>query len=499
MKKLFSVILLILFGASLYTYFKLPESNQDVPHIRWVIRGTKITKERTALFKEWLEENNYPHIEVDLDPGNPGATKNIVQGVSGVAGDILDCYEEQVHLYQSIGILNDLSDIAAEWGFDYKQTYPSIQSAIMVNGRQYSFPRNVSIRFNWINIEAFEKAGLSLPPDRWTFEEFEAIGKAFVKNSNPPGERQKVYFIVTPSINDRLTYLRSLGVDLFNETMTTSDLDSPLFAEVYEMVHRWIFESRIMPTSEEAKNLSSDTAAGSAAMNIFARGQYGLFAGSRWAIMFFRDIGPQRLAVNEYPHGGFRNTLVYSGSCAIYEGSQQKEVALYFLKFLTSEKFNRHIVECGDGLPPLPKYAETEEFLRPSQYPNEWGLHGRIRDMAQEIAMPASASPYILRQTVIRFENNEYQRFIVNRSSAKEAVQAVAASIDKEMLRKVNENPELAKQYEQGLADQAEIDRLRAKGELVPLHLISNPFYRKYYVEKGWSLPEGSSVLASIE
>ncbi|MBL4575636.1 MAG: hypothetical protein JKY51_06010 [Opitutaceae bacterium] len=67
------------------------------------------------------------------------------------------------------------------------------------------------------------------------------------------------------------------------------------------------------------------------------------------------------------------------------------------------------------------------------------------------------------------------------------------------MRRKVNEVPELAKKYEQGLKDQAEIDRLRANDELVPLHLISNPFYRRYYVEKGWSLPEGSNTVATLK
>ena len=42
--------------------------------------------------------------------------------------------------------------------------------------------------------------------------------------------------------------------------------------------------------------------------------------------------------------------------------------------------------------------------------------------------------------------------------------------------------------------NQEEIDRLRRDGKLVPLDLITNPFYRRYYVDQGWSLPEGDKA-----
>jgi multiple sugar transport system substrate-binding protein len=499
LKKLFLVALFILFSASVLTYLKLPGVGREVPRLRWVIKESDIKNEQLVLFQEWLKENGYPEIEINLDTSNPNKDRNVVQGVSGVAGDILDCYEEQVQLYQSVGLLSDISDIASEMGFDASKTYPSVRDSMMVDGRQYAFPRNVGVLFNWINLDAFEKAGLPPPPDIWTFKEFEEIGRAFIENSNPPGERQTTYFCKPPSFKVRLIYLRSMGGDLYNETMTKSGLNNPLFEEIYEMTHRWTFALRIFPTAEESKNLSTATASGDAAMNLFAKGNYGLYNGARWGIMFFRELGPKNIAVSEYPHGGFRNTIVYYGGCAIYKGSKQKEIAPYFLKFLTSERFNLHVAASGDSLPPIPKYTETDAFLRPPQYPNEWGIHGRIRDIANDTSLPISSSLYILWDYVLRVEKKAIDKFFTNRSSAREAIQAMVKAINNEMQRKVSENPTLAKRYKQGLKDQAEIDRLRKKGELVPLHLISNPFYRKYYVEKGWSLPEGSSAVASLK
>ncbi len=499
LKKLFFVFLLLLFAASLFTYLKLPGTGREVPRLRWVVKESEMKKEQLALFQEWLEENGYPEIEITLDTANPNKDRNIVQGVSGVAGDILDCYEEQIPLYQSVGILSDISEVAAEMGFAASKTYPSVSGSMMVDGRQYAFPRNAGVLFNWVNLEAFEKAGLPPPPDIWTFEEFEEIGRAFVENSNPPGQRQATYFCKPPSFKVRLTYLRSRGGDTYNETMTKSTLDSSLFEEIYELTHRWTYALKIFPSADEVKNLSSATASGNSAMNRFAEGKYGLYNGARWAIMFFRELGLSNLAVSEYPHGGFRNTIIYYGACAIYEGSSQKEVVPYFLKFLTSERFNLHVAASGDSLPPIPKYMDTEEFLRPQEFPNEWGLHSRIRDIANDTSLPISSSPYILWSYIHRIEKKAYDKFSLNRSSAREALQTLADTINNEMRRRVNEDPALAKRYEQGLADQAEIDQLRASGELVPLHLITNPFYRRYYVEKGWSLPEGSNTVASVE
>ena len=81
----------------------------------------------------------------------------------------------------------------------------------------------------------------------------------------------------------------------------------------------------------------------------------------------------------------------------------------------------------------------------------------------------------------------------------KEALEILVESINADMIRKVNESPELVKRYENALKDQAEVEHLRAAGEMVPLHLITNPFYRRYYVDQGWSLPEESrEVVASM-
>ncbi len=454
-------------------------------------RPDPIRQKQIETFHQWMEKNGYPPVELKMDV--MGAShKDIVQGVSGVAGDILECYGGFVNTYRSVGILEDVTEVAKEMDFPISDTYSSVKPAIVFDGKQYGFPRNVGVRFLWVNLEAFERAGLSAPPASWTFEEFERMGKIYVDALNEPEKPRSVFFHRELTVFARTILLRSAGVDIYNETMTASHLDRPETEAVYQRIYRWINELRLIPTLAESKTLSAESGTSRVLMHLFKNGNYGMMDGGRWGLMHFRNVGPYRLAVTEFPHGDYRNTLSAHGTSVVYKGSKNKEFAFYFLKFLASEEYNMQIVENADGLPPIPKYAETEEFLRPPDHPNEWGLHGRIKEMSDELAISFSYGPFTLFTPVIRHEKNAFDKLISNRSSVKEAMVTLTEAINTDMIRKVKESPELSKRYEQALKDQTEIERLRAAGELVPLHLITNPFYRRYYVDMGWALPEGA-------
>ncbi|MBL4575468.1 MAG: extracellular solute-binding protein, partial [Opitutaceae bacterium] len=311
----------------------------------------------------------------------------MIQGVAGVAGDIFDCYPGELVLFQSTGLLEDVTDIAQEMGFGPSETYAEISSEVIVDGRQYGFPRSVNAMVFWVNVEAFERVGLPVPPAEWTFDEFEEQGNRYVQLSNDPGEHQTVYFTSPWGLFQTTIILRSMGVDVYNETMTGSNLDTPEAKEIYAMIYRWTNDLNLMPTAAESKELASGSSKTSMVqMHLFSQGNFGIVFASRWGVMYFREIGPQRLSISEYPYSSYRNTLLYSSASAVYKGSKHKDLAVCFLKFMASDAFNRGIVGNSEGFPPLPKYAYEEAYSYPPEHPNEWGLHDRLRDVANEIA-----------------------------------------------------------------------------------------------------------------
>ncbi len=490
MRVLFVVLLSLLLVGSVVTYLSLPETQRKPRVLYWVVDGVPARKHQAEVFEKWMIDNGYPAVDLRIEVSKSYKV-NVVQGVSGVAGDILDCYQGEIDLYQSIGLLEDVTEIAQEMGFDVSHTYPGIQSAMMVDGRQYGFPRNVGAGMFWVNVKAFEKVGLPIPPETWTFDEFERVGKAYVEHSNIPGEFQSVYLTQNLRPGIRNIFLRSMGVDIYNETMTSSSLERPEAEELYERFYRWTKDLKILATKESSAALSSGSdVQSSARLYLFSQGNFGLLFAGRWALVYFREIGPEKLSISGIPYHSFDNTTLGYGASAIYIGSKNKDLAYYFLKFMASPAFNKEIVRNSDGLPPVPEYAYGKEFSRPEQYPEEWGLHDRFREVAEEIAIPDSYCPFVPQRMVERYEQAALDKFLMDRMSAKDALKEAADRIEKDILSFVSQSDRLGEKYRKLLGDQTEIDRLRAAGKMVPLELISNPFYRRYYVEKGWSFSE---------
>jgi hypothetical protein len=111
--------------------------------------------------------------------------------------------------------------------------------------------------------------------------------------------------------------------------------------------------------------------------------------------------------------------------------------------------------------------------------------------MAMTIAIANPYSPFLLRDTFNRHDKNAFEKFMAGRTSAEKALKIASREVEKAINLNVSKSKEMRQKYEKGLKDQAEIERLRTEGKMVPLHLVTNPFYRRYYVDQGWSLPEG--------
>jgi multiple sugar transport system substrate-binding protein len=420
-----------------------------------------------------------------------------VQAVSGVGGDIIDAATGEIHLLQSIGVAEDLTDRALEMGFDVSMTYPAVEPELVIDGRQYGFPRNVGTVMLWSNLETFERAGMDPPPRDWTLDEFEAIGRRFVEALNPPGVFRRSFFSYPMGGAERVTLLRSMGCDIYNETLTASTFDHPATVRLFERFRKWTYEYRLIPSKEESQSLTGDSGGGPIRMHLFQEGRYGLMPAGRWGLIYFRPLAMKRLQVSHMPYESFPNTRIGIGGTVMYKGSKNKELAAYFFKFLASDRFNELMVEGADALPPVPAFAYGEAFTHPPDYPEEWGLHQPFREQALTTAIPIGMSPFILARVLFRIELDAYERFMNGRLSAGDAVRRASERINRVIERTVVSTPSNAVRYAALMEDQRRIDELRAAGAKIPAHLIRNPFHLKYYASLGWLDTEPDADLRS--
>jgi multiple sugar transport system substrate-binding protein len=453
------------------------------PVLYWV---TDINAARVAemeLFQQWMEENNHPPFEIRLDGSNSDVSKKLIQGVSGVGADIISLVRDEAWLLHATGMLADVRPLAAKHGFTVDHVWPAVADAFMVDGQQVGFPRGTPVQAYLVNVDLLQHYGQPVPQLGWTLAEFEAAGKAFVAAANAGQDRQTIFFC---DIVNALTLRRSMGRSMFNETMTWATMDNAESARALRLQYKWTYEDRILPTQADLDFFAgSDT--NTSRIQLFARGRYAMLTAARYSLVQLRQAPPMELVARPLPHGGFPNSLPGTGSVGIYTKSAHPELAAYLLKFFASETYNMSVVHSADSMPPVAKYAETEAFLRPPDFPNEWGVHGVMADM-MDMAIPMGASPFVLPSSANRIEAEFRLGVMADIYSPDEGVALAERFINREIELNVSKDPALAAKHKKLLADQAEIERLRAAGEPVPLELITNPFYRRYYVAQGWAV-----------
>ncbi|HOF18603.1 MAG TPA: ABC transporter substrate-binding protein [Phycisphaerae bacterium] len=491
MKYVFVFCALALVAAGTLTKLTEPDARSPVPVVYWATDPNPARIEQIRLLHEWLVKNGYttpegkPAIELRLDTVNFDSSKLIVQGVSGVAADIWD---RGVPDLENYSLLADVTEDARRLGFDTSHTYPALADMLSVDGKQYGFPCNVYVVNFWGNADTFAKYGMKPPPRSWDIETFERIGKEFVGKANPPGQRRTVFFTSAANATLLRVLARSEGLDQFNETLTKCILDDERFARALAMGYKWTYEDHILPSAADESSFATQAGYGGTHLSLFQQGNYGMIMIGRYMLIRLRDFAsPPRLFLSHLPYVEFENTFIGTRAAGIYAGSSRKKESAWFLAFLASKEYNDNIVADADSLPPDPAATTTEAFLHPPEHPNEWGTHEAAARSAQTIAIVESRSPFIEPTSVGRIVNVRIQEVMTGRATPAQAAKDIAERVNEEIQRPLAESPSLRARYEELTALQEKIDQYRREGKRVPLDWIKNPFYRRYYVHKGWA------------
>ena len=485
MKYVFVICAVLLIVASVFTALMMPDAGSPVPVLYWVTDNNPARIEQVRRFHQWRTRNGYPPFDLRLDTANGDQSKKIIQGVSGVAGDIMDVGGYDLGYFHAIGLLDDVTADARRMGFDPGKSYPAVEAQIVVDGRQYLFPCNVWGSLYFVNKATFRKYHQPLPPRRWTFEEFEQMGKRFVAAANSNPQHPGVFYA---SFADYEQMRRSLGLSVFNETLTRCQLDDPRNVRVLKLIHKWTYEDHLIPSDADIQSFSTASGYGGSWVQLFNSGHYGMLSGGRHILIQLRKFDPPlELGISEPPHGGFPNMVVGTRAAGIYAGSKHKDLARYFLAFLASEEYNLNIVEDADALPPNPVYTKLAQYQRPAAYPNEWECHEAFADAVNTIAFPFVTSPFVLFTVASRIDDDMFYGVMSDIFTPAQAAAQAQVRINEEIDRMLAEQPALRPRYGQLLARQKQIDELRRQGRQVPLQWIENPFHRSYYQAMGWA------------
>ena len=485
MKRLFFTILTLLVVASAVTYLSRGDRRPPRPVVTW---KTGICPERYAQvekFREWMIRNGHvdadglPLFDIQLEAESTQST--MIQAVSGMGSDLLD--RIPVGRFAPMGVLEDITDFARENQMSPESGYPGAAGLLTWDGRQYGYPCNLAVYSLWINLDLLEANNVPAPPEEWTPEEFEQLGRIFTENANRGLPQQRYFFCSYNSFIPQIA--RSRGMDVFNETMTAATVANRVFADAIRLQQKWVEVDHLMPNAAERASEHAEFSHGGSGVSMFLYERYAMIATGRYVCMNLREAGKTfRLANVLFPQYSFKNALITARVSSVYAGSRYKKEAELFLSFLASEEYNQLLIDGADGLPPNPQIARrSTEFLTPARYPHEGTTHQNELKWAETIALPDPCSPYFpLEKTGIDAALDK----VLNRLCS---VEAALAETEERINRTIQEiadsTPDMRRRFQADLARQREIDRCKLNGEKIPSSLITNPFYIHYYRERG--------------
>ncbi|MBL8992224.1 MAG: extracellular solute-binding protein, partial [Spirochaetia bacterium] len=442
------------------------------------------------LFRSWLIKNGYDDVGVEIDAANTGTQKTIMSGVAGAAADLFDFGGTDFRFVQDMGLLSDLSDLPERLHFKTNNYYPGLYDQLFRDGKRYAYSANVAVNMFIANKLAFRKAHIPLPPYRWTHEEFERIGRDYVESANK-GESRRLYFFANNNKYFREVLRRSAGVSWFNESLTKSSLDDPRHIAVLGKIKKWVDEMHILPSEGDVAALSTQlvTGFGGAESQYFHKGYFATLFWGSWALVGLRELGGEmELAAIEPPHAGFPTTDLGGRGIMIYEGSQHKEEAALFIKFLSSEEYNLSQIESGDAQPPDPSFLDRQEFLHPKRFPNEWEVMEKFARASKEIAQCREYSPFANFSESWRAYDSYYSGYMSGVYTAHEMAKQSAEAMNRGIVAYVKRHPLLQKSYEEALERQKKIDVIKAENGKIPLELVDNPVLKRFYRETGMGI-----------
>ena len=528
MKKLFLGILLLLVAAAFYTMLTATDRASEVPVITWRTDTNPQREEQIMLFREWLVRTG--HIQKDKDgkpvlytqeeadalnahygvkPGEPHSVKagdkkpngnvvaetasnqsTLIQAVSGMAGDIVDTAE--VLGYQQMGVGVPLTEDANKNGYGLNTTYPGMAGLLVgMDGEQYAYPCNGSSATVWINMDTLNRFGVKEIPEDWTPEDFERIGKEYVMRANEGLQRQEYFFTQSLDSGAGVSLLtnivRSKGYDLYNETLTRCVADNDIFKKYIKLFYKWT-ERRRRRVDEHRERL-------------WRRGFLELHFrqicdGGDGALLpdpLPRSAGREEQGSGQRGQGAeFPDQLRHPPASPVrvqelhlrHPGSKQPELAKLFMQFLASKEYNRYIVERGDGLPPNPSLVMEELKAIPKTRPNEGNVNLQEVEWAMTIGIPGNFSPFV-KSGSPNWLQSSINQYFNNRMTLDEAVKNIETRYNMEIETSKKANPRMMEAWKKDWAIQQKIDEYKKAGRKIPAEWIKNPFYLKYYREKG--------------
>ena len=248
-------------------------------------------------------------------------------------------------LYIKAGLLEDLSG-----KFDENKFFESSINCFKYDGKLFAIPRDVSNLVLYVN-----KNLVKNPQKIKTLDDLKKIAKSVTKDDvfGLNYEENPLFW---------LYYLEYFGGGILSSDGQNAILNSPESIIGVEFYADLINKDKSVPQKWQMSSMTS--------AQMFIGGKTALYLSGRWLVPKFRESVDFDWDIIPFPSSNVSKTLTDASGWAVSKSSKNKNEAIKFVQFLSSDEVSKLFAQTGLITPANRSIAYSEAFLAPSEKPH---------------------------------------------------------------------------------------------------------------------------------
>lgn len=334
--------------------------------------GTGSAEPTTLTVYTWWDVTKFAHLQKmqeDFEKANPDikldfvtiptdyANSMITKLAGGEIPDVMMLAMDQVPRYALNDMLLPLDDLASQ---EYKDAlYPVVKDALTVNGTMYAAARDVTPKVMYLNTKMFADAGIEIPEDTWTMDEFVEIAKQLTKGSG--ADAQWGYYWAN-FMDQTYAMIAAFGGKLYSEdgkssVLSTDENTMRGVQFMYDLYNTY----KVCPSAAQAAQFGDNE------FSAFMANKVAMQIGSLSTASTF-DANNVEYTVLPMPYvDGVSQTSSFVNTWVIPKEAANPELSWRVVEFLSGKEGQQIALDMNYGLP-ASTMVDTTEFESKTPY-----------------------------------------------------------------------------------------------------------------------------------
>jgi len=338
-----SILTIILILVILSSFAVAVEAKTKVKILSW---WDFTQSESLKQLKAKFEELN-PDMEIEYSQVAKGYADKVLVMIAGGADlpDVMMLAMDKIPFFAFKGAIVNLDsfiDKDEEFKKELDKLYPVVKNALTCNGSYYAMPRDVTSKVMYFNKKLFDEAGVQIPDEDWTWDDFKEIVMKMTKDTDGDGKNDQWGFYFRKYMDGFTHWLMENNGGLVTAE-GQSLLGKPESIEALKFLQDLIV-NKYIPTKTQAEQY------GRSQIAPFIACKVAMVEGGLSTVVTLLNNNVEYV-VRPLPKGKKRLSTAFVNAWVIPKGAKNPDLSWRVLKFFASKEAQQIVLNTGMGLP----------------------------------------------------------------------------------------------------------------------------------------------------